>query len=274
MAERERVTVNPPPGAVGPLPLGDPPPLRPYQSFLLLEATDDSVPPYILLHAFVDFLEGQLVSGPGGSRTTLHRDIRDFDPGTNIPGWAYLIYAERTAPSWAPLSGLTDTVHSSAVMVQYKSLIALHTTGDLKDKTRGQIRRGFSGLRPIAADRLNKAFVNGPTRRIWLSGIHGRSVLKPDAKYFGGRDVRHALDPALDQTYHFTAARSELAVNGCDFIEVGVSPSKSSLWMNPSLDWPAFLRAAHTILAVLAHTTEVAPAVDGKAARRRNGGAA
>ena len=59
-----------------------------------------------------------------------------------------------------------------------------------------------------------------------------------------GTDLRDALDPLDDQSFHFTAARSR--PSGMDRI-IGASPRKSGIWIGPSRSWPEFRSAVRAI---------------------------
>jgi hypothetical protein len=127
-------------------------------------------------------------------------------------------------------------------------------------------------IESIPSGDLNAAFVQGPTRTLWLAGTHRRTTVKADSKILSGLDLRDALDPLDDQSYYFSAARS--LVLG---MPVGVTPRRSSLWAGATREWQDFretvemlLRQLETVtqpqfapLPVLAVAAVEAPAVEG-----------
>ncbi|WP_461637641.1 hypothetical protein, partial [Leucobacter sp. BZR 635] len=88
-------------------------------------------------------------------------------------------------------------------------------------------------LEPVESEALEKAFLAGAAKSIWLSGGHKRTSIKADSKLLTGIDVRDALDPVGDQSYAYTAARGETTFNGRKRI-VGVSPERSRVWVGSS----------------------------------------
>ena len=113
--------------------------------------------------------------------------------------------------------------------------------------------KAWEFLQPIEPGVLNAAFVSGPTRTVWLSAIHSPVTVKPDTKMLSGLNLRDALDPLGDQTYHFTAARSGVAELG---FPVGVSPRGSKVWLGPTTRWSEFVSSSTALLRHLSLVTK------------------
>jgi hypothetical protein len=100
---------------------------------------------------------------------------------------------------------------------------------------------------------LNAAFVRGPIRTIWLSGIHAPVSVKADSKILSGLDLRDALDPLGDQSYYFTSARSSVPKLG---LPVGVSPRSARVWLGATSSWDDFVKTVADLLKYVEATTE------------------
>jgi hypothetical protein len=225
--------------------------LRPYQSFLIAEHLSpkaDAEPLPTLVDAVVSFI---LTSGRG-ERVLVSQTTGD---GPDDLRWTYIVYRNSSTPGWLTTPQLTDVYYGIVIILHWNSLVALHTTPDHRESIRAQFGKGLSMLRRLPRDRLHQAFVNGPARRIWMSGIHRSTALKPDAKYMSGSDLRQAIDPTGDRTFYFTAARSVANLNGTP-IAVGVTPRKSSVWVNFSIGWNDFLTVTRLVLATVASATQ------------------
>jgi hypothetical protein len=113
--------------------------------------------------------------------------------------------------------------------------------------------RGLGAIEPIPEGILNAALVTGRSRTLWLSGTHRRTSVKADNKILSGIDLRDAIDPLGDQTYHFTSARS-MPTLGDRATVLGVTPRRSRIWIGPSEDWRD---VRETISLVLSHVSRV-----------------
>ena len=135
-------------------------------------------------------------------------------------------------------------------------LVAVHCTEvALASRLARAIHRaeypGLSSLQLVSEGKLNSAYVQGETATLWLSGTHRREVVKADNKVLTGLDLRYALDPLGDQTYHFTSVRSRSA-GALGGSVVGVTPRRSKAWLGPSRTWTEFASGTDQLLVQLA----------------------
>lgn len=170
-----------------------------------------------------------------------------------------LLYEERRPPPWLTDSEeIRDLVNHLLVVARRDRLVALYMSDArrrnavvrwLESEVGG---RGWR-LETIDSGLLNAAFVRGPARTLWLSGIHVQVTSRADSKVLSGINLRDALDPLGDQTYYFTAARSTVPELG---LPVGVSPRGSKVWVGASRDWDHFCTTVGQVLDTLGGTGE------------------
>lgn len=225
--------------------------LRPYASLVLLRAHggDPSIQELMaeceLAMPFADDPHLNQLAKP------LYPSRPDLDLGV-------LLYEERRPPSWLVDSEeIRDLVNHLLVVARRRDrLVALYMS-DARRRA-AVVRRleseiGDRGwhLETIDPGFLNAAFVRGPARTLWLSGIHVQVTSRADSKVLSGMDLRDALDPLGDQSYYFTAARSTVP----DLrLPVGVSPRGSRVWVGASRDWDHFCDTVERVLGTLAET--------------------
>jgi hypothetical protein len=113
--------------------------------------------------------------------------------------------------------------------------------------------RGLADLARIKPGYLNAAFAKGKARTLWLSGTHRSTAMKADSKVLSGIELQDTLDPLGDQTYFFTALRSETALSSGKTV-VGVSPRGSRIWTGISKDWNDFQQSITNLLKHLENT--------------------
>lgn len=169
-----------------------------------------------------------------------------------------LLYEERRSPPWLTQSDeIRDLVNHLLVVARRDRLVALYMSDA---RRRAAVVRwlesevGGRGWRLEAIDSglLNAAFVRGPARTLWLSGIHVQVTSRADSKVLSGMDLRDALDPLGDQSYYFTAARSTILELR---LPVGVSPRGSRVWVGASRDWDHFCGTVEQVLGTLGGTS-------------------
>ena len=128
---------------------------------------------------------------------------------------------------------LTDTYHHIVVVCRKGKLLSISfsDTGARNTIMRA-IANANSGpflrLEQFSPAEIEAAFVESRVRTLWLSGVHRRLVIKPDAKVLSGLELESALDPLGDQSYYFSSIRStseneDLAVDGSPAV-IGASP--------------------------------------------------
>ena len=142
-------------------------------------------------------------------------------------------YSEQRAPPWYKANDLTDTYHHIVVVCRKGKLLSISfsDTGARSTIMRA-IANANSGpflrLEQFSPAEIEAAFVESRVRTLWLSGVHRRLVIKPDAKVLSGLELELALDPLGDQSYYFSSIRStseneDLAVDGSPAV-IGASP--------------------------------------------------
>lgn len=225
--------------------------LKPYRSLLLASvAAGSQVGPVV--NNVLDDVRDVIDDGP-----TLQFGSRINDSAQGGIRTGFLHYVEERSPGWS-VEDVTDTLNQLVVVCRLRRLVAQYASDT---RLRATLARrfgnatfpGLAALEPIARERLNAAFVQGPTRTLWLSGTHRRTTVKADSKILAGLNLRDSLDPLDDQSYYFSAARSVPV--GID-LPVGVSPRKSAVWAGASRSWEEFVTGVAALLDHLDTTTE------------------
>lgn len=243
--------------------------LRPYKSLILAKLREGSADSGTTAGIISDFKN--LLGIPGEPDLEIIAEAGPYELAANTGdpdrpdtlSIACLHYKEHRPPSWyVGDQGIKDSLNHLVVACQRHDHVAIY----LSDSRRrsGVIRaiersegEGLGKLRLIDSGVLNAAFVDGPTRTVWLSGIHTSVPVKADSKILTGINLRDALDPLGDQTYYFTAARSQLR----DFRQpVGVSPRGSRIWVGAARNWQDFTDTVAHVLRNLETTTRTEPA--------------
>ena len=169
---------------------------------------------------------------------------------------SFIHYEESRTPGWTNSAHLKDLInHLVFVCIQSHYAALLITDPCLKravGRKLGTGDRGLPGLNIIKTSTLKAAFADGPTRTLWLSGIHAKTSVKADSKVLTGSDLRDALDPLGDQTYYFTAARC-ITDFGKHKTPVGLAPLHSRVWTGSSRSWTDFYNSVKDILTRLDH---------------------
>jgi hypothetical protein len=222
--------------------------LKPYKSLILTKVIKE-----IALSTLVDQILDDLIScldiGTAPERRILTR-VDTYEEGELTIG--ALHYTEERPASWTSDTSVVDTINHLIVICGQRALVAIYMSeSNRKSLVANKIlQKGDTGLGIldlIPRNLLNAAFVQGPARTLWLSGTHRRTIIKADNKILSGLNLRFALDPLEDQTFHFTAAR---CVPESIFINepVGVSPRKSQVWLGSSRNWNEFLITVKNLL--------------------------
>ncbi len=239
--------------------------LKPYKSLILAQVGENHVPELVVEPMILDFksllnidenpdlhivTEGLMTPfevTPTGSSEKGHMHVK------------FLHYTEKRAPGWYGGEGaVQDTLNHLIVACQLNQQVAIYTSDSRMRTTvtreiRLGTRDGLGALNLLAAELLNAAFVRGPTRTVWLSGIHAPVSVKANSKVLSGLDLRDALDPLGDQSYCFTAARSSVPTLE---LPVGVSPRGARVWMGATSCWNDFVKTVADLLHYVGATTE------------------
>jgi hypothetical protein len=238
--------------------------LKPYKSLILAQVSESHVPEVIVEPVILDFKSLLNIDGNPDLDIVTEGPTKFFEvtpQGSSEKGQMlvkFLHYAEKRAPSWYRGKGeVQDTLNHLIVACQLKRQVVIHVSDSRKrEAVIRQIRLGggdsLGALKLLPAELLNAAFVRGPTRTVWLSGIHAPVSVKADSKVLSGPDLRDALDPLGDQSYCFTAARSSVPNLR---LFVGVSPRDARIWANATCDWDNFVNTVADLLYYVEATT-------------------
>lgn len=129
----------------------------------------------------------------------------------------------------------------------------LFSDNGLRSAVAKKIQRAADGpltmITRLTPTEINRAFVEGNVRTLWLSGTHRRTTIKPDSKILSGLELETSLDPLGDQTYYFSSVRSTMALSEqMTGSVVGASPSGSRIWIGPTKSWIDFTATINLIL--------------------------
>jgi hypothetical protein len=227
--------------------------LRPFQSYVFLRLSneeDERVVVSEILRESIDYL----------LREGLHLEDVSAVEADDLTTIAAAYFSEERPPSWTNAARPLDYCNHLLVIAQLGRMCAIHLSDRgwrdslvrlIRDARIGAAR----GLELVEAGIMNAAFGVGRTRTLWLAGTHARSTIKSDSKVVSGVDLRDALDPLSDQTYHFTAARCEpesLTLKST----IGFSPYEATVWVTRSATWGQFIEVTSELLLHLAITTD------------------
>ncbi|GEM_PF-4814546 len=203
---------------------------------------------------FVDEYPDQPAKGK--TRKIEGRQVQDSTDSDGLLS-AFLLYSLTRPVDWVEGVEIQD-VENHLILLSWKadtSLVSIYASEKVQ---RRWIRRrlgsgdstGLGQLSMVPADRLQAAFIGDELRALWLSGMHRRVPVKADAKMLTGIDVELALDPLGDQTFVYSAARSEVDEQDFD-ASVGLSPEKSLIWKSQSGDWETYAQDVSTMLRMV-----------------------
>jgi hypothetical protein len=191
--------------------------------------------------------------GDRGSSVFDRRDAGariDRTTGAAIRGFTY---KRRVTPGWTSDGTIEDVENHLVLAIALNNRLALHFS-DVR--LRGPLRLNLSSavhkdlplswLFGLPRAVMSAAFLeDGQARTLWLSGTHRRTALKADSKILSGLDLEYALDPFDDQTFFWSAARSNHAK--LDAV-IGVSPSSSRVWTRKAANFDDFVATTAKVL--------------------------
>lgn len=219
--------------------------LRPYKSLLLGRIREG-----INLDGVVDSALREIIElihdrpGLEVKGTVAAASIGELEAG-------FIHYAEQRQATWTTDPAVQDVIQHLVLICRREHHIAIYASDHrFREVLRNKFQdltatTGLGATDPISPGELNAAFVQGPTRTLWLGGTHSRTSVKADSKVLAGLDLRDALDPLGDQSYYFSAART--VVQGVK-VPVGVTPRRSSIWAGISTTWKDFLETVQLLL--------------------------
>jgi len=235
--------------------------LKPYKSYVILEPRDANADPSDLDEGIIDdiatFIEGY---GSDSVKVTVKQKepMRESRADSAVEGIStgFVHYQESRVAAWSNLASVKDLINHLAVVTRFGGHVAVYFSapgmgGKLLQALSDAGYDALPKLKPIDAGKLNSAFVNGRALTLWLSGIHRRVEVKPDNKVISGLDLRYALDPLGDQTYHFTSARCAPEACANTLVQIGVTPRKAHAWVGPTRAWDEFCDGTKTLLELI-----------------------
>lgn len=178
------------------------------------------------------------------------------DPQSKQDSTSFLCayYVEERQPSWCTNSDITDRLNQLIVIAKHKQIYALLFSDTmLRNSVVKEISCAssgpFSAITRLGFREINRAFVGGQVRTLWLNGTHRQTTIKPDSKILSGLALEHSLNPLGDQTYYFSSVRSTMPLSTARTNAViGASPGASRIWMGPTRSWDDFASCVDNIL--------------------------
>jgi hypothetical protein len=234
--------------------------LKPYKSLTLAKLPDAWQTRSMINRVLTDVKALFGLTDEPDRLLTERRSHKIASPGDDAAIWVgFPHYKDMRQPSWyAGDEDYVDITHELFLVFQRERHVGIFMSDT---RRRAAVERrlgdghgsGLGALEVIKRGVLNAAYVQGPTRTVWLSGVHAPVTVKPDNKMLSGLNLRDALDPLDDQTYHFTAARSSVPEL---HLPVGVSPRSSRIWVGATANWSEFVRTVSALLRHLSNTTQ------------------
>lgn len=231
----------------------------PYVSVILAQTVSEEK------HDLVDKIVDDLIADLGlDSGTTARKLIRRERQNADGFECSFFHYSEQRAPSWLKVEQsleIWDYLNHLGLVMRSEAYLALFASDPvlrtiISRRLIGRENSGaFTFIRRISQKTLTDAFIEGPTRTLWLSALHRRTAVKADSKVLSGIDLQFALNPLDDQTYHFTAARSMAVLNG-SAKPVGFSQRRSIVWLGLSKNWTDFRSQVKSVLEAVNRAAE------------------
>ncbi|WP_315915599.1 hypothetical protein [Arthrobacter sp. lap29] len=203
------------------------------------------------------------------------KKIEKFTEGS-IEGQGF-VYRVQETPSWwrGPSdstpngkryeSPILSDVHHLVLLLKLKEVFAVYTShpSDWRRIKRGIDDGRVSKIKLVPAELLNGAFTHNDWAMgaVWMKGLHNSVETKADSKQLTGLNVRSAIDPFGDQTYHFSSGRSKVP-SGNDHETLGLSPGKHRIWLGQSADFADFCERASWAMGLLSGATELATPIE------------
>jgi hypothetical protein len=229
--------------------------LRPYKSLLLCRV-NKSADLDGIIETVLDDVQKLLELKPSGSKRRLAERCDSQDAGELTVGLLHYVEKERAA--WTTKPNIIDRVNHLVLVCRRRRQVGIYLS-DSRQRTalakrfdKGQLS-GLGALVRVPSGLLNAAFMTGPARTLWLSGMHRRTPVKADSKILSGLELRDALDPLEDQTYFPTAARCVTSIRKKD-LTIGVAPRNSRIWAGTSSEWSEFVATVGQLLLHLQKT--------------------
>ncbi|WP_164900340.1 hypothetical protein, partial [Mesorhizobium sp. M7A.F.Ca.US.001.02.1.1] len=225
----------------------------PYLSLSLYKAAGDVRAEVGALLAAISDASKELADHKELERPRFHSpENPEVEKDGTVIGWVH--YVEKRPPTWFTGDGLTDLLNHVIIVAKREQLYSLlFSDNGLRNAVTKKIARATTGplarITRLSPSEMNKAFVEGQVRTLWLTGTHRRTSIKPDSKILSGLELESSLDPLGDQTYYFSSVRSTMSLSEqLASAVVGASPGGSRIWIGPTRSWDEF---THTLNLVL-----------------------
>jgi len=182
------------------------------------------------------------------------------------------VYRTRETPSWwhGPTGNTPDEkrvdvpfaneVNHLVLIVKRGRFFGVYSShpSDWRRIMNGIKKKRVTQVWPVSPPLLNGAFTNEAwaVAAVWMRGLHRAVETKPDSKQLTGLNIRSAVDPFGDQTYHFASGRSKVPT-GDEHENLGISPGKHRVWLGQAVDFDDFCQRASWAMALLDGAAEV-----------------
>lgn len=179
----------------------------------------------------------------------------DSNPPRHKVAADYFYYKVQGSPFWLTNNDLIDRVHELVMVLQRGyNVVVLASEKRVREKVLRLLAKSngseLGKLKPVPRQVLNAAFVRGEMKTAWTASTARRTETRADNKVLGGPNVKHCLDPSVDQTYSLAASVNKLP--GDEFDQpVGAAPRKGNVWAGASADGDALCKDVAKLLDIL-----------------------
>ncbi|MDC7120545.1 hypothetical protein OMK64_03245 [Cellulomonas fimi] len=233
--------------------------LKPYISLLLLEctATDHAVEiPRLLTR-----LQNVYRTRSGSERTIVAAAVDNLDRALEAAGLSaddrgavtVGAYISRftSSPPWQIDGPYVDVKHSLTAFISFNKYVAIVCDHGLESFQSWLDKTPTPPYRRLESAALERAFLTGDAKSLWLDGVHAPRSTKASSKHLSGPQLQQALNPFDDPTFSLSAARAEiptLGLNGASTAKFGVTPKNSTVWFHSSKNIGDFIRSTVWVL--------------------------
>lgn len=179
----------------------------------------------------------------------------DNNPPRHKVAASFFYYGVQGSPFWLANNDLIDRVHELVMVLQRsESVVFLASEKRVREKILRLVAKAdgseMGKLKLVPRTMLNAAFVRGDMKTAWTTSTARRTDTRADNKVLGGPNVKHCLDPSVDQTYSLAASVNKLP--GDAFGQpIGAAPRKGNIWAGASADGNALCKDVATLLDIL-----------------------
>lgn len=236
--------------------------LRPYLSVVVLQASTGDFAAAV--GEIRDFLRLPTTQRSRARVALVHEGL---EPNASVPvgldAVVPFVHRLERRPSWLTSDGpLVDVTHALSVLVVERDLIAVLVDGAWSDRLQSWLDRPGRRLRRVPDPVLQRAFLSGETKGLWLSGAHAPLAGKPDSKSYAGQRVQDVLNPHADGTYGLAAGRADMLPSPDRVMltgTVGTTPGRGLVWSKRCESLHDFLLAVSELFAEVRAARALAP---------------